>query len=679
MKLIHSIYLLPLALLTACHSEQPLTPTRTCGPIDLQAGIVEGGAAVTKAGAEDHHAKHLNLTSGTKLTLQVSGTWTGHSPSAVELPTTATVGAATGADNKHNALTCSPVRYWDDFGTADPDNAATGRTEGLTIYGVAINGKTTAPSVSSWTALEWSLVANQNTSGGTPADKDLLISNNVQAGTGDGTYLFTARASGKLLEFTHALSKITVNLHAGDGFGGAFASNPIVLLINNWAYTTGTVNVTTGAWSSQDGATVFTMCPAASVTENYHVTKEALVIPGSAFASDDTDIIRINADGNVYYVTAEKIRTAINSSTHGTDGAYTTEAGKNYIINVIVNKTRIDVTATVTDWTDVTAAEVQPVINVAANWGDASGTAMTKDEFSLYLRTADTEYGTEVGDYYREERRVKYESSTWVMKTMPSSEWETTPLYWPNHNTHYQFRGIWPCTGTGTGTVTYPRIEKVGDNQVIKVENVAYTADSFPSDLQIARPNVATDATCTNSESGHTTTNLYSGGICATEGSINLEFSYMMSQVQVNLSTTDGDDQVRLTGAVVEIINGYTAGNVDVDSRTVETTGSTGSYTLHTLSGVGNEDKRLDAIVPQSLEGVRFKITITNADSTTDVYYADVAPIKKTGSSDPVAPNGAWESGYHYIYNLKLSKTQVNVSATLANWTTVNADENVWF
>ena len=82
---------------------------------------------------------------------------------------------------------------------------------------------------------------------------------------------------------------------------------------------------------------------------------------------------------------------------------------------------------------------------------------------------------------------------------------------------------------------------------------------------------------------------------------------------------------------------------------------------------------------PQASTNVRFKITITNANSTTDIYYADVEPILETGQSTKVAPNSAWESGYHYIYNLLLSKTEVKVSATLANWTTVTASENVWF
>ena len=74
----------------------------------------------------------------------------------------------------------------------------------------------------------------------------------------------------------------------------------------------------------------------------------------------------------------------------------------------------------------------------------------------------------------------------------------------------------------------------------------------------------------------------------------------------------------------------------------------------------------------------RFKITVTNGDGTKDVYYTDINPIKKTGSSDPVAPDGKWESGVHYVYNLKLTKTEIKVSATITDWTRVDASDDVW-
>lgn len=699
MKHIHYLYIASLAFLIACSSEERIQTTdHTSGPIELSAGIVENSSnATTRTDFEDAHQA---LTQNTQLALQINGTWTNHGTGTVVQTTTATVGAETPSGSRINSITCYPVRYWDEYGSADPDNATTGRTEGLTIYGAAVNGKTVLSiAENQWTAYPWELPADQTVSGSYPADKDLLISNNVKS---ENTYKFANRASGKRLEFTHALSKITVNLTAGAGFASNnFENYPVVTLTSNnastsnteWAVIKGKINITTGAVditsSGQGTSAVINMYRNGSSTSHLAIM-EALVMPGSQFTADNAIIARINADGNIYYVTAEKIRTAINSSTHGTDGAYSTEAGKNYIINITVNKTSIDVTATVANWTDVTAAEEAPVINVSGDLGGGSG-SLSKDYFSFYRSTSlNTGYGSVNGNYYTEERRVRV--SDWKMGVM-SESWTEAPLYWPNHNTHYQFRGVWPCTGTGTGDGNYPRVEAGSGTtsgcQVIKISNVAYSDNTFPSDLQIARPEIDPSTTCSNSDHAHVS--LYNVGICATEGNINLNFRYMMSQVEVNLTSVTGEGAVTLTNAVVELVNVKNAGDVKLGDREVVPTGSTSTYQLTAVDGSPN--KRLNAIVPQELtytaaqaEGnVRFKITITNADSSTDIYYADIAPIKKTSSSEYVAKHVTspdkwyWESGVHYVYNLKLSKTEVKVTATLANWTTVNATQDIWF
>lgn len=700
------------------------------GISDGKAGVMTkraaGGIMTRAAGGYDdidalNHGKHITFTESTKAALRIDGDWWKQGDdhaTIISQTTTATIGAETAADSKHNDLTMSPQRYWDEYGTADPANAGSdkGREKGLTIYGAAVNGKTdVAPTVSNWTALEW----NVGTPTGSPlalsqtggwSTKDLLISNNVKVGGPDDTYKFKEKESGKLLEFTHAMSKITVRLIASDGFpttgvgetATKFATTPEVKLTSNetgqsnaeWAYTSGNVNVETGAVTGQGNAAVITMHTQSITDANYTVIYDALVVPGSTFSADDAVIARINADGNIYYVTAAAIRAKMYGLNSSTD--YKTEPGKNYIITVNVKKTKIDVTATIKDWDDVVSETVYPVINVNASYGE-SGAALGKDAFSFYRSTSmDTGYsnGLAVGSYYPSEAVVK-------QPTAPATEWifedgssNSKPLFWTDHSTHYQMRGVWPLTGTETGDVTYPRVETKTINtkeyQVISVKNVAYAAESFPSDLAIGRPNVAQDATCHNSD--HDAVNLYSGGICATEGTVNLDFEYMMSKVEVNLSTTTGADAVALANAKVEVTNLYTTGDIKLGSREAVVSGSTSDYTLHTVAGAGNENKRLDAIVPQTLTyttsgattNVRFKITIYKngdpAQGIDDIYYADVNPIlKRDSTTDKIAPNGKWENGIHYVYNLELSKTKIDVTATFKDWITVNADTNIWF
>ena len=699
MKFTHYLYIVPLVVLAACSSEKGDTLDTSAnhpnGAIQLSAGLVEGGSTANmRAGVEDNHANHLPLTNGIKLALRVSGKWTGHDPVNVVKSTTATVGATTGDDNKHNVLSYNPTLYWDDFGTADPANASTGRTDGLTIYGVAVNSASAnapAPTDAQWTSgFPWELDADQSSGIGA---KDLLISNNVKSGTEDGTYKFADKAAGKLLEFRHAMSKITVNLTAGSGFSSGFSSSEVKLVnkegayteTDSWCYTEGTVKITDCTPTKTESSKKVITMANATVTPGNHATKEALVFPGSAFEGDNAIIARINADNNIYYVTAEKIRTAIDGVNHTTAGAYLTEAGKNYIINVTVNKTDIDVTATVTNWITVNADVVEPIININADWGVAGADNLNKESFSFYRsESLNNGYiGTPVNSYLPEESVVSYASSVWSM---------SPTLYWPNHNTHYQFRGVWPKTVTTTGDVTNPRVESVTPDattyQVIKVKNVAYDDETFPSDLMIGRPEIDASTLCTSTD--HTAKSLYNDGICATEGKINLNFQYMMSQVEVKLTTNDAvdaTDAVDLTNVKVEIVEAYTSGNVKLGDREILFTNEN-TKSNYIMSKVGDDVTHcLDAIVPQSLEGVKFKITVydtkgtndTSDDTVDDIYFADVKPIKATGSTALVAPNGKWENGKHYVYNLKLLKTKVEVVATLTDWKTVDATENIWF
>ncbi len=700
MKISAYIYpLLALSLMTGCSKE---TQVWSVGDADnailLKAGIAEGAdrSVATKAGSEDSHSDHLAFSGGTRMALQVSGRWSGHDPETVVSTTVGTVGTAS---LKHNAVSVDPDIYWDDFGTADPANASTGRSEGLSIYGVAVNGVSTAPVVDDFTALEWTLAADQ--SAGWSAS-DLLVSNNVRPYGADGCYKFDQKGDGKLLEFRHQMSRITFRLIANDGFETAaavgattrkFAEVPQVVLTSNvgtstsadeWAFRSGSINVTDGSVSAQGDRSKVTMRTMSTTDADYTVIKDALVVPGSCFGTADTDIIaRINADGNIYYVSAEKIRAKMLSL--GGSTSYRTEAGKNYVITVILNKTRIDVTATVLDWTDIVAEEVEPVIDVNADYGEGGAPAQFS-AFSFYRSTAlDSGYSNgnpaNANGFFAAESTVSKPS-------VDGDEWSFSPvLYWPSHDIHYQMRGVWPLTETATDAASSPRVEtSVHDSkeyQVIRVANTMYQQGTFPSDLMVARPDVAEDAECSNPDHDHK--NLFSDGVCATEGTVKLEFAYMMSKVEVVLSTTEGSDKVNLAGAKVEVTNIFTSGEIKIGDRAAFTSGSTSDYQLSPVAG--SAERRLDAVVPQTLtytgaqveSNVRFRITIFNTDGTKDIYYADVAPIRKSGSSDKVAPNGRWERGVHYIYNLKLSKTQIDAVATITDWVKAEADEEIWF
>lgn len=672
---------------------------------------------------DGNHAKHVNFTNGTQLRLRVDGTWTGKdsytlphgsvSSAAASQKTTATTGDETGTDNLHNKVNFTDEQrlYWDDYGTADPSNKTTGRAGGLTIYGVAVDGKTTAPMVSDWANLNWTVSQNQSATG-VWGSEDLLISNNIKSDK-DGTLkfddLYPTPQSGvsNIMEFTHAMSKITINLIAGEGFPATgvgattkkFAAEPEVILTSNlygetskteWAYTKYAVNVMTGAVvTASNTPEAITTTTTKTDDANFTVVKEALVMPGSTFgdavAGVYPQVLSILADGNRYYVSSEKIRaaiaTAIAAGTHA--DSYTTQPGKNYVFKVTINKTGIDVTATIKNWEDVTADQVTPIININNCYGK-TGTDFAKG-FTLYRsKTATGSYieGLTEGNM----STVSY-ASAYTMSPQ---------LYWPDHETHYFFRGVWPQVNTTDG----PATANVKANAV-DVKNVAYAQGKYPSDLMIGMPRKddgTLDETC---KAGHKTGDNSTSGICATdaaegathqnEGIIHLNFEYAMSQVEVELQTVSSPDAAKVNigaNTVVELVNVYNSGEIKLSDGSVTTSGDKSIYTLNPVSGTGNELMRHSSIVPQTLTfsekgattNLRFKITVTNDDSTTDIYYADVNPILKSGSTtEKVAPNGKWESGVHYKYILTLSKTAINVTATLKDWVTVTASDNIWF
>ena len=579
----------------------------------------------------------------------------------------------------------SPMLYWDDYGTADPDNTV-GRSKGLTIYGVAVDGYKTEenfalPSetnnnlttISNWEALPWTLPANQ-TSGW--ANYDLLTSNNIKEGEGsDGTLKFDAvkdNTASDLLVFTHAMSKITVNLKAGEGFPGytesssnaKFEKIPSVKLLS--LYNSGTYNVETKSPNASKTATDIQMHLSSGGADNNTATFDALVFPGNSWiaeSANSTNILELEADGNIYKVTAKKLFDAMNAKNHS---AIT--QGYNYVLNITVNKTKVNVEATIKDWDKVNSDPVTPEINISANYGQpvTGSNAFTKS-FDLYrsttIATGYDENGTEDG--INPAATYTYSGS--------SGSWNKT-IFWPNHDTHYFFRGVYP---QGRTVITE------GGNDVISVTNATYNQETAPSDLMIALPR--SSGNCVNHGK-----NIETNGICATKGTITMNFEYAMSKVELRLKSDGavGFDYVDLTQSdtKVEIIDGYKKGKIKLEDglHTTYTDSDKGDYGLskQATPASGFQMSTLDAIVPQELsDNVLFKITVKNSDGTTDVYTAQVNKIKGKKASETTATATEiteWKHGEHYIYTLDVKKSQIFVSATITDWTTVDASDDVW-
>ena len=688
-KLKTIIFATALTALAAC-SDDVATGRYSVGEEDnlvrLTTGVENAPSAAmqSRAALDGHYA----LQDGTAINLYVEGDWTRKTPS--NIVKTPVYSAQADSDNDNiNALTwkSGDHLYWDDFGTADPDNTAN-RAKGLGILAVAIDGVKSATSVpeAAWLSedssndFQWTVT----TDGTNSFKNDLLVANNLYH-VSDATpiYRYTFDEQKELaskpeearLDFKHVLSKITFKLTAGKGFtdihgNPGFLDTPIVTLTRNktgesnpeWCYTSGTVNIKT-AKATNNGTLSKVKLDDIDRTGAI-VTEEAIIYPESAFGNKDADVIaQINSFGNVYYITAEKIRKAIGGldASHEHASKYYTLPGYNYIFNITLNKTDVVVTATITDWKTVTATEDIPEILPMAtiSWGNGGGTAADLKEFKFY------------SSYHKDKEYNALATAKCNDGSNGTTPWNfydasdnVTKLYWPSHNTHLFFRGVSPSSTT------------VNDQKEIAISNTKYTKGTNAANLLIGMPEISSGTMCDNPDHEHIDMSVY--GICARKEPINLNFRYMMSQVEVILNTTSGADKVAIgENTVVEITNAYSSGVVSLGTREVTVSGSTGNYTLDADAVETDADKkklqRRSAIVPQPLEGLKFKVTVTNADGTKDVYYSTIKDILVESKTIT-----EWKSGYHYKYTLTLKKTGISVTATITDWIPANGSDNVW-
>ena len=699
-----------------------------------------------------------SLIAGTKIRMRVEGKWNTDLVKFTDCTTQAAADDAT-----YNAISdYSPMLYWDDFGTADPNNKEN-REAGLAIYAVAVNGVTTAPGLNNtnseggtisddkWGShtgdanlFEWNTEdKNESESLSSSGDdlilkKDLIVSNNISKTTAPspGNLTFDEHTKIKYhkdgyddnqsrLIFKHVFSKITFKLKAADGFAyNKFKSIPTVTLTrskmhetNNvgYCYVDGNVNVKKceAIKSSSAPPKVVTAKLTNVTTEgNFQVvTKEVIVYPGTPICTNsstpsDVIVAQVNADGNIYYIKADKIVDAIRAAfiNEIDEERLMTKAGYNYVFNITVNKTGINVSATVEDWLSVSSKEYEPKIDITVgNEFGGSGNADMADGFSFYRKMdgEETKYsssftdGTGSDTYYKEETKVTLSGTE--AKEQGSFE---TSLYWPDHQTHYHFRGVYPRTvaPSAVGSPSVVDVQKDEDAQFqgIHVNNCAYNSDkkSFPSNLLIGAPEIKYGTLCGNKDHISPTeqVDMSEHGICAREGAINMNFRYMMSQVVVNLSTSDegSTDRVNIDGNTeVEIENACKDGWIDIHTRAIGKFGEGRGYKMHTVTG--KDTQRHDAIVPQLLTGsgitdLVFKITVKdNNGNVTDIYRATVKDIpvyvadadgKTTGSPESITK---WEAGKKYIYNLKVTKTQISITATITDWETkITEDVEIW-
>ena len=589
------------------------------------------------------------------------------------------------ADNTYDDTSYSTLsfnkaykRYWDD---------AYGRDAELSVYAIAVPGKTTdskaeedkltASESTTWSSeelshtVDWTVSTAQTNT--TLADEDLIFSNNI---SGDNKMKFKLTDSNDEdgagtfdsgnLNFTHALSRITINLKRGAGFSGEntfqFATGTNVSL--NAMPVGGKLDLASGEWTtaSTATATVSSMYEASASTgsaanEYTDYNLMAQVLPGKIYTDGDVNKeLSFTIDGNLYTISSDMMFDALNVAavkdkvTKLTDTNITLEKGLNYTFNITVNKTGVNVTASIQDWTPISAEKLDLTNdNIKVSVYDTENSHIS--DFELYRSVVDNE-GNSDGTY------ASRGNATW---------------YYQDNQTYYNFRSTSNVTSLNSDST------------------FAMTAGS--TDYQWGAPLKANAITAGetpkyDTENGYN--DLIFGQIGATSSTINMTQFHMMSQVTVQLTSTATDDnqKVDLKGSKVYITRINKDGEVLMATGKITSSNQPADLEMtpetNTTSYIYNM-----SVVPQTLvrgtsDEDYIGIRIETASGKSIYYYEKLSDVKASDAT--TSQNNTtgesisyWYPGHHYKYVFNILKTGVNgVTASLVDWTTVTgATQNI--
>lgn len=655
----------------------------------------------------------------------------------------------------------SEQRYWDD---------AYGRNTQLSIFAVAVKDKTGSsklPSTTStWTkdenfsstnigwTLNWEVTNTTAQTTTTIDDEDLVYSNNIQSNgqsgkreydfyssqykpvyeLSDGRLAFQLKESGKAdgpgkfntgnLNFTHALSRITLKIKLASEFGKNASLDNNEVKVLNMPYK-GTLDVVTGQFSNTTKKDAIVMAPLSNPESDIKGIYMAQVLPGYKIAANaDNNMLQfkvVTKDGeniksqNIYYVTNKSVNTALanNANISGdkdSDGNITMSQGKHYILTITVGKTAIkDITATLVDWTNVEGTHEQN--NAYLTFTNAfknsySGTTSAADNFDLYrLNDPSTDVSTD-GNYKSYAWKSKWTDKAELTKDNSSQEtgkskW-TTKWFFDDNKSFYHFRMVGQKAD--------------GEDKTRTIHEDATNGDYFEIEAGETDGNYTWGAPfVSNSQLKYSTTSGYDNSddnnhnihyaIGATNDNIHLTSFHMLSQIRVVLKTVDASKGgVNLQSGehktTVKITNVFTKGKVNMGNGLVTAgTYSSGADNRNSVDMTAptdffkNSSSKLETneftyfIVPQTLvddknttettDDVYIGLEIQTPDN--NIYYV----VKKLSEikASSVGDNGTqvkdqpikwWYPNHSYLYTITLKKTGIEkITCTLVDWTEV--------
>ena len=559
------------------------------------------------------------------------------------------------------------------------------------------------------TTLAWPLsgVSVSDQSGDFVNSQDLCFSNNVSdLGSEDKRLKFVDKkfTQGNLV-FNHALTRITFKIKRGDGFTDkddfAFteSDNNIVLTGFN---TSGTFDFKEGEFQGAMGTETINKLAVSednrTANGEFAYVLDGIMLPGTNLNDETAGSISFTIDDNLYQLSKKKLLTALDgkktsvSNTSALDDNNQMRPGVHYVFTMTVGKKKVSsFSASVVEWESVTTEVTKPtnaritmmlLENGIKKTGEAKFDLYRSENKNTSLTIDDNfaSYAWTTGYTLANCKAALVEGSSGIYQAKDATD-KTTDWYWPDNKTFYHFRAVYPQSST---------VEVGTDGDYLTL--TAGFDDTY-TDVCWGAPFAATNSKLNygyaskgfDGKDDATTHQLFKA-IGPTEQAINMIMFHMMSEVTINLTTTDGTDKVDLTNAKMQLSNIYFNGKVLMGNGLVVPTGAADVITNKTATAGKYQTPWTYGFIPQSLENV--VLTITTADN--NLYIVDMKDVLATTveyniianpykqSSDKYIIN-RWLPNYKYNYTFKLSKAGITqISASLANWEKVEAgDDNV--
>lgn len=547
--------------------------------------------------------------------------------------------------NKTSDLTPVDALYWDDFSKSSDDGANDLRAAGhglRSYYGYCFNGTDVANSDFDDTKgeVKWTTTTDQSIAG--EMKKNDLLWSKTQSLV---KYDHAPQVRGTLtIPYTHAMSKFTIVLVAGDGFTSTDLSSATVTL--SGMNSKGTFTAPTATVVPEATTTTVKMYgnTASTTTDNKPCRAyEAVVVPITALTKNNLLATIEGMSGNTYkvYIT-DDILTKWSENAALNEGK--TQSGINYKLTVTLNKQAVGVVANIANWSDVSATgngEIQFNTDITTIDKSNATTLKSGDAFSLWMAKKGESVltATDLG-------------SIATTSTYNGKSFENSPsIYWPNGSDNFYFRALAKKSADENKTM-----------DAVTEKTVAQGTDLLWG--------------TTAAHKGNTTIDYAEGAaINPRTGEVPLVFKHAMSNVIVKLKTTDNaadPDYVTLSGAKVKLVKLVTSGSIDIANGKVSASSTPADQAFEKT--IDTEFKVSELMVPQTLTSDA-KLVITVADGTTNgtTYSLKLSDCTLENSTTAISE---WESGKQYTYTITLRKEAVKFRVLVKDWTPTTGSGN---